>query len=151
LDRPIKRSAAARWDGDTRKGGGTLSTHSAALDQVPYAYPNRFEPAPGTNPEELLAAALAACFTMSLGAMLTTGRHSPQRLLTQAEVTLERVEGSWSITHAHIEARGRVVDITAGEFEALALETKQGCAVARALRIPVSLDARLEEDESQRR
>ena len=151
MDRPIKRSAAARWDGDTRKGSGTLSTHSAAIDQLPYAFPNRYEPAPGTNPEELLAASLAACFTMTLGSMLTTGRHSPQRLMVTTEVTLERIDGSWTITHAHIEVRGRVIDITAGEFEGLALETRQGCAVARALRIPITLDARLEEDESQRR
>ena len=109
----MKRSAAALWFGDLRTGDGSLTTHSGALEQTPYSFANRFDKeSPGTNPEELIAAAHAGCFTMAVCAALTKGGFKPTRLSCQAEVSFEQVEGAWTITHSHLEMRAAVPDIS---------------------------------------
>src|SRR4029077_20472629 len=109
----MKRSASAVWFSDLRTGDGSLTTHSGALDQAPYSFANRFEEAPGTNPEELIAAAHAGCYTMAVCAALTRSGHTPTRLSTQAVVSLEQVQGSWTITASHLEMRAAVPNISA--------------------------------------
>jgi osmotically inducible protein OsmC len=142
----MKRSAAALWFGDLRTGDGSLTTHSGALEQTPYSFATRFDKqSPGTNPEELIAAAHAGCFTMAVCAALTRAGFKPTRLSSQAEVSLEQVEGSWTITHSHLEIRAVVPDISAARFAEIAAEAKANCPVSRLLRAEITLDARLDE------
>ncbi len=140
----MKRSASAVWFGDLRTGDGSLSTHSGALEQVPYAFATRFEEAPGTNPEELIGAAHAGCFTMAVCAALSRGGFKPTRLSTQATVSLEQVEGAWTITASHLELRGTVPEISAEQFSTIAADAKANCPVSRVLKAQISLDAQLQ-------
>jgi len=139
----MRRSAAAVWFGDLRTGDGSLTTHSGALEQAPYSFANRFEESPGTNPEELLAAAHAGCFTMAVCAALTRAGFKPVKLSTQAVVNLEQREGSWAITASHLEMRARVPDIPAEQFATIAADAKANCPVSRALKIAITMDAQL--------
>ena len=140
----MQRSAAALWFGDLRTGDGSLTTHSGALEQTPYSFANRFGESPGTNPEELIAAAHAGCFTMAVCAALTRSGFKPTRLSTQAVVSLEQLEGSWTITASHLEMRAAVPDITAGRFAEIAAEAKTNCPVSRALNASITMDAQLD-------
>ncbi len=140
----MKRSAAAVWFGDLRTGEGSLTTHSGALEQTPYSFANRFENSPGTNPEELLAAAHAGCYTMAVCAALTRAGFKPTRLSTQAVVSLEQLEGTWTITASHLEMRASVPDLPAARFAEIAADAKVNCPVSRALRLSITLDAQLE-------
>jgi lipoyl-dependent peroxiredoxin len=140
----MRRSAAAVWFGDLRTGEGSLTTHSGALEQTPYSFANRFEDSPGTNPEELLAAAHAGCYTMAVCAALTRAGHKPTRLSTQAVVNFEQVDGSWTITASHLEMRASVPEIAAERFAAIAADAKVNCPVSRALKLAITLDAQLE-------
>ena len=140
----MKRSAAAVWFGDLRTGDGSLTTHSGALEQAPYSFANRFEESPGTNPEELIAAAHAGCFTMAVCAALTRAGFKPIRLSTQAVVSLEQLEGSWTITASHLEMRATVPDIPAERFAAIAADAKANCPVSRALKVSITMDAQLD-------
>src|ERR1700689_4903403 len=99
----MKGSASAIWSGDLKGGHGALATHSGVLKETPYSFATRFEGTPGTNPEELIAAAHAGCFTMALAASLGAAGFSPKRLATQATVTLEQVAGNWTISRVHLE------------------------------------------------
>ena len=139
----MKRSASAVWFGDLRTGDGSLTTHSGALEQTPYSFANRFEEAPGTNPEELIAAAHAGCYTMAVCAALSRAGFKPTRLSTQAVVSLEQIDGSWTISASHLELRAAVPDITAERFAAIAADAKVNCPVSRALKMPITLDAQL--------
>jgi osmotically inducible protein OsmC len=140
----MKRTAAALWLGDLRTGDGSLTTHSGALEQAPYSFSNRFEDSPGTNPEELIAAAHAGCFTMAVCAALTRGGFKPRRLSTQAVVSLEQVGGLWTITASHLEMRAAVPDISAERFAEIAADAKTNCPVSRLLQLAITLDAQLE-------
>lgn len=140
----MKRSASAVWFGDLRTGDGALSTHSGALDQAPYSFANRFEDSPGTNPEELIAAAHAGCYTMAVCAALTRAGFKPRRLQTQAVVTLEQAAGSWTITASHLEMRAAVPKVSAEQFAIVAADAKLNCPVSRLLKAEITLDARLE-------
>jgi len=141
----MKRSAAALWFGDLRTGDGSLTTHSGALEQTPYSFANRFDKdSPGTNPEELIAAAHAGCYTMAVCAALSKGGFKPTRLSSQAEVSFEQVEGAWTITHSHLEMRAVVPDISPERFAEIAAEAKVNCPVSRVLRAEISLDAQLD-------
>jgi len=140
----MKRSASAVWFGDLRTGDGSLTTHSGALEQTPYSFANRFEEAPGTNPEELIAAAHAGCYTMAVCAALSRGGFKPTRLSTQAVVSLEQIDGSWTISASHLELRAAVPDISAESFAAIAADAKVNCPVSRALKMPITLNAQLE-------
>jgi len=140
----MKRSAAAVWFDDLRTGDGSLTTHSGALDRIPYSYANRFENSPGTNPEELIAAAHAGCFTMAVCAALGRAGFRPARLATQAVMDLDQVDGLWTLTASHLELRAVVPDISAERFAAIAEDARITCPVSRALKVEITMDARLD-------
>lgn len=134
------------WFGAARTGDGMIMSHSGALDRVPYVLASRFTANPGTSPEELLAAAHASCFTVTLCTVLSRAGLAPERIATQAVVSFIEVEGSWSISASHLEVRAAVPDLDAGAFADFALSAKDSSLITRALRVPVTLDARLDLD-----
>ena len=140
----MKRTASARWRGDLKQGKGTISTQSGTLEDTAYSFAARFESGTGTNPEELIAAAHAGCFTMALAAALDRAGFAPQELSTQATVTLEQVQGNWTISAIHLELNGRVPSIERAKFDQLAADAKANCPVSRVLNASITLDARLE-------
>jgi len=140
----MKRTASAHWQGDLKQGMGVISTQSNALKETAYSFAARFERGAGTNPEELLAAAHAGCFTMALAAALGRAGFAPQELSTQATVTLEQVQGNWTISAVHLELKGRVPGIDQAKFDELAADAKANCPVSRVLNASITLDAKLE-------
>jgi len=140
----MKRTASARWRGDLKQGTGTISTQSGTLEDTAYSFAARFESGTGTNPEELIAAAHAGCFTMALAAALGRAGFAPEELSTQATVTLEQVQGNWTISAIHLELNGRVPSIERAKFDELAADAKANCPVSRVLNASITLDARLE-------
>src|SRR5580693_7523717 len=127
----MKRSASAVWQGDLKQGHGALSSDSGVLKNTPYSFATRFESAPGTNPEELIAAAHAGCFTMALSASLSKAGFPPKRLATQATVSLEQVSGNWTITAVHLENEAWVPGISSEQFQQIAADAKANCPVSR--------------------
>jgi osmotically inducible protein OsmC len=140
----MKRSASAIWSGDLKSGHGALATHSGVLKDTPYSFATRFEGTSGTNPEELIAAAHAGCFTMALTASLGKAGFTPKRLATQATVSLEQVAGNWTITSVVLENEAWIPGISAEKFEQIAVDAKANCPVSRLLRADISLKAKLE-------
>src|SRR3984957_6644198 len=140
----MKRTASAIWSGDLKSGHGALATHSGVLKDTPYSFATRFEGAPGTNPEELIAAAHAGCFTMALSATLGKAGFTPKRLGTQGTVALELVGGSFTITSVDVENGAWVPGISAERFAQIAADAKANCPVSRLLRAEISLNAKLE-------
>jgi osmotically inducible protein OsmC len=140
----MKRSASAIWSGDLKSGHGALATHSGVLKETPYSFATRFESATGTNPEELIAAAHAGCFTMALAASLVKAGFTPKRLATQATVTLEQVAGNWTLTAIMLDNEAWVPGISAQDFDRISSEAKANCPVSRVLRADISLKAKLE-------
>jgi osmotically inducible protein OsmC len=140
----MKRTASATWNGDLKQGKGSLSTSSGVLKETAYSFATRFENGIGTNPEELIAAAHAGCFTMALSAFLGRAGFTPQRLTTQASLTLEQVEGNWTITTIHLELTGQVPGITKEKFDEIAADAKANCPVSRVLKADITLTTRLE-------
>jgi osmotically inducible protein OsmC len=144
----MKRTASAIWSGDLKTGHGALATHSGVLKETPYSFATRFEGAQGTNPEELIAAAHAGCFTMALSASLGQAGFVPKRLATQATASLEQVAGNWTITSVHLENEAWVPGISAEKFAQIAAAAKANCPVSRLLRAEISLNAKLESTDS---
>jgi len=142
----MKRKASAVWNGTLKEGKGSLTTGSKALSDHPYSFGSRFEEQakPGANPEELLAAAEAGCFTMALGAELNKAGYTPDELRTDATAEMKNEGGKWSITTINLVTRGKVPGVDAAEFQRLAEATKQNCIVSRALNVQLTLDAKLE-------
>jgi osmotically inducible protein OsmC len=140
----IHRSASAAWRGTGKEGSGTLATQSGALSGLPYSFARRFGEERGTNPEELIAAAHAGCFTMATAFQLTGAGHAPEELRTEARVSMEQEGGGWSIKAVALTLRGRVPGIAADEFKRLAEAAKAGCPVSRVLNASITLDAALE-------
>jgi osmotically inducible protein OsmC len=140
----MKRTASAIWSGDLKSGHGALATHSGVLKDTPYSFTTRFEGTQGTNPEELIAAAHAGCFTMALSASLGAAGFTAKRLATQATVSLEQVEGNWSITSVLLDNEAWIPGITPEKFEQIAAHAKANCPVSRLLRAEISLKAKLE-------
>lgn len=139
----MDRKAEAHWSGDLKSGTGTIKLESGAFEGA-YSFPSRFETGPGTNPEELLGAAHAACFSMALAHALSSAGHVPARIDTTAAVSLEKSAGGPSITGIRLTTRGTVPGIDAETFVKFATETKEGCIVSRALAaVPIVLDAQL--------
>jgi lipoyl-dependent peroxiredoxin len=126
------RSAKADWQGEFKRGGGTVSTETGVLDS-PYNFSGRFESGSGTNPEELLAASHASCFTMALSVGLTQAGNPPESLATEAKVTVDQVEGGFGITKIALRVTGKVPGIDAAGFEEAANGAKQNCPLSKAL------------------
>jgi lipoyl-dependent peroxiredoxin len=139
----ITRKADVVWNGGIKDGKGAITTGSGALSAYPYGFASRFEGTPGTNPEELLAAAHAGCFTMALSLVLTEAQLRPEELSTTAEVTLEKVESGFEITSVHLTLSGRVPGATAARFLELAQTAKVNCPLSKVIRAPISLNASL--------
>lgn len=140
----IKRHASAVWQGTLKEGKGTLSTQSGVFNETPYNFTGRFESGAGTNPEELIAAANAGCFTMALGAKLSAAGFPPEKLSTRANLTLEQVAGAWTITTIHLDLTGKVPGVERAKYEELANDAKANCIISRALTAKITLDAKLE-------
>ena len=138
------RRASAVWLGDLKSGSGTLSAPSGVLAAAPYTFATRFEDRPGTNPEELIAAAHAGCFSMALSAELGRAGLTPTRIETTAEVTLETVDGKPTVTRSHLEVTARVPGADRAKFLEVAAGAKAGCPISRLLRAEITLDAVLE-------
>lgn len=133
----MKRTAKAHWEGNLKEGKGNLSSQSGILNNTNYSFKTRFEGDPGTNPEELLAAAHAGCFTMAVSSMLTQKGLNPVSLDTEATVTMEEL----TITNIHLNITGSVPGITAQEFEAVTKEAEQKCVISRALSVKITSEA----------
>jgi osmotically inducible protein OsmC len=139
----MERTAEARWNGDLKSGNGSVKLGSGAFEG-PYGFTSRFENGAGTNPEELIGAAHAGCFSMALAAGLANAGHKPNRVSTTAKVTLDKGDQGFSITGIHLVTRGDVPGLSADEFKRFAEDTKQNCIVSRALSaVPMTLDAQL--------
>lgn len=141
----MKRTAAAVWNGTLKEGKGQISTQSGVLTDTPYSFAMRFADERGTNPEELIAAAHAGCFSMALAAGLGKAGFEPVRIKTQALLDLENQEGSWRITAIRLETVARIPKISQGEFEQIAQDAKTNCPVSQVLRANISLVAKLED------
>ncbi|MDB6094151.1 MAG: OsmC family peroxiredoxin [Verrucomicrobia bacterium] len=140
----MKRKASAVWNGDLAKGKGTISTESGVLSSAPYSFSTRFENARGTNPEELIGAAHAGCFTMALSLALQQAGFTADELKTTATVTMENLPTtSWTVTTVHLETTAKVPGIAADKFAAIAAGAKAGCPISRLLKAEITLDAKL--------
>lgn len=139
----MQRKASAVWQGGIKDGKGTVSTESTVLSATPYSFSARFEGAPGTNPEELLAASHAGCFTMALSLMLGESGIRPERIDTTATVTLEKLEGGFTVTKVHLDVTVAAPGAERAQFEAAAVKAKINCPISKVLRAEISMDARL--------
>jgi len=139
----IQRNGSAQWSGGIKDGKGLISTESGALKSYPYGFASRFEGKPGSNPEELLGAAHAACFTMALSLILGEAKLTATQMDTTARVTLEQVEGGWAINAVHLTLRAKVPGADAATFAELAAKAKAGCPVSKVLNATITLDAAL--------
>jgi lipoyl-dependent peroxiredoxin len=140
----MKRSASAVWKGDLKTGTGTMSTQSGALKDAAYSFVTRFEDKPGSNPEELIAAAHAGCFSMAFSAELGKAGLTPESVETTAEVTLEPVDGKPTVSRSHLRTRARVPGADQAKFDAAAAAAKAGCPISRLLNTNITLEATLE-------
>jgi lipoyl-dependent peroxiredoxin len=139
------RKAGVIWEGDLKSGKGLISTESQALFEEPYAYDNRFENEPGTNPEELIAAAHAGCYSMAFAGALTKKGFQPERVDTTATCTLEPKEnGGFKISGMHLHVRGQVPDIDEATFKEISKEADEGCPVSNLLREGLEIDIDVE-------
>ena len=139
----MQRKASAVWQGGIKDGRGTISTASGVLSTSPYSFGTRFEGAPGTNPEELIAAAHAGCFSMALSLMLGDAGIRPERIDTTATVTLEKLEGGFTVTKVHLDVTVAAAGADRAKFEAAATKAKVNCPISKVLRADISMDARL--------
>lgn len=141
----MERSATAVWNGKLRDGTGSISTESGTLTGAPYSFVTRFEHGAGTNPEELIAAAHAACFSMALSAQLSTMNFMPETIRTAATVTLEKLEAGWTISRVHLNVSARIPEISGAAFESAAASAKANCPVSRLLKAEITMSASLEQ------
>jgi osmotically inducible protein OsmC len=139
----MKTTGSAVWEGGIKEGKGAISTHSGALKAFPYGFASRFEGKPGTNPEELIGAAHAGCFTMALSLILSEAALTASHMETKAEVTLDKVDGGFAITAVHLTLEARIPGADQAKFEELAGKAKAGCPVSKLLNATITLDAKL--------
>lgn len=140
----MKKSASATWSGGLKDGRGTISTETGVLREAPFGFKSRFEDGPGTNPEELIGAALAGCFSMALSLGLGNAGLTAEKIDTRTQVTLDKQGEGFAITTIALTCRARVPGADPETFGRIAQETKQGCPVSKVLRAEISLDAALE-------
>ncbi|HLJ91302.1 MAG TPA: OsmC family protein [Candidatus Angelobacter sp.] len=140
----MQRSASAHWTGGLKDGKGALTSASGVLKNTPYSFRTRFEGEPGTNPEELIAAAHAGCFTMALSAQLGTVGLTAESLDTTAAVTLDKVDAGFAITAVHLTVKAKIPGADAAKFEQATKNAKEGCPVSKVLNAKITLEATLE-------
>ncbi|MGB7479750.1 MAG: OsmC family protein [Burkholderiaceae bacterium] len=140
----MEKKASAVWNGGFKDGGGTISTETGALKEAPYGVKSRFENGPGTNPEELIGAAHAGCFSMALSLMLGQAGLTPEKIETEATVTLDKVADGFEISASHLKVRARIPGADRAKFEEIANQAKVGCPVSKLLKAKITMDATLE-------
>lgn len=140
----MKRSASAEWKGGLKDGKGIMSTESGVLSNAQYSFGTRFENGKGTNPEELIGAAHAGCFSMSLSGQLGVAKLTAESIRTTAAVTVEKVEGGFGITAVHLVVKARVPGATQESFQKAAENAKAGCPVSKVLNAKITMEATLE-------
>lgn len=140
----IHKKGQAHWEGDIKKGKGTISTESGALEKQPYGFNTRFEGKPGTNPEELIGAAHSACFSMALSLMLCEAGHTPESIDTVADVSLDKVDGGFAITSVALQSKVKLPGIEKAEFDKIIQAAKAGCPISKLLKTEITLDYQLE-------
>jgi osmotically inducible protein OsmC len=139
----MKKSGSAVWHGGLKDGKGAISTESGALNNYPYGFSSRFEGKPGTNPEELIGAAHAGCFTMALSLLLGEAKLVAEQMDTKAEVSLEKIDDGFSITSVHLTLRAKIPNVDRETFAELADKAKSSCPVSKLMKAPITLDAAL--------
>ena len=139
----MKRNASAVWKGGLKDGKGEVSTGSGALKSLPYSFTTRFEDAPGTNPEELIGAAHAGCFSMALSGQLGGMGMTAQSIATNATVTMEKLEAGWTVTAIHLDVTATIPGADAGAFQKAAQNAKAGCPISRLLNTKITMEAKL--------
>jgi osmotically inducible protein OsmC len=137
------RKASAVWKGSLKEGKGTISSESGVLSNTPYSFSTRFENAKGTNPEELIAAAHAGCFTMALSAQLGNAGITPESLETTASLSLDKLEAGWTVTKIHLEVTAHIPGADKAAFDKAAENAKAGCPISRLLNAQITMKARL--------
>lgn len=137
------KKASAVWQGSIKEGGGTISTETGVLKEAPYGFKARFENGKGTNPEELIGAAHAGCFSMALSLMLGEAGLTPDKIETEADISLEKGEGGYVITASHLTVRARVPGADQQKFLEIAEKAKAGCPVSKLLNAKITMDATL--------
>ncbi|MCF8984838.1 OsmC family peroxiredoxin [Pseudomonas syringae] len=139
----IVKKASAHWEGDLKSGIGSISTETGVLREAPYGFKARFEGGKGTNPEELIGAAHAGCFSMALSMILGDAGLKAESIDTQAEVSLDQVEGGFAISAVHLTLKAKVPGATQDQFHELTNKAKEGCPVSKVLNAKITLDATL--------
>lgn len=139
----MKQKASAVWQGSLKEGTGTMSTGSGALVAKPYSFKTRFEGEQGTNPEELIGAAHAGCFSMAFSMILGMAGFTPDKIETTATITLEPKDGGFAITASHLDMTASIPGIDDATFQELAAKAKAGCPVSKLLNATITLDAKL--------
>ena len=140
----MKRKASAVWRGGLKDGKGTISSESGVLKETQYSFSTRFENGIGTNPEELIAAAHASCFSMACSAELGKAGITPESIHTTATVTMDKTDAGWTITESHLDVAAKIPGVDPAKFNAAANAAKAGCPISRLLRANVTMDAKLE-------
>jgi len=140
----MQRKGSAIWQGDLQTGKGTVSTDSGVLSQTQYSFSTRFEGGKGTNPEELIAAAHAGCFTMALSAQLGSAGLTPEKLETTATVTFDKLEAGWTVTGILLDVKGKVPKADQAAWDKATQAAKTGCPISRLLNTTVNMQAKLE-------
>ena len=139
----MQRKASAQWRGGLKDGKGTVSTGSGALQSKPYSFTTRFENEPGTNPEELIAAAHAGCFSMALSGQLGGLGMTADSIDTTATVTMDKLDAGWTVTKVHLEVRAKIPNADPAKFETAANNAKAGCPISRLLKAEITMSAKL--------
>jgi osmotically inducible protein OsmC len=139
----MQRTASAHWSGSLKDGKGTVSTQSGVLNQTQYSFSTRFENGAGTNPEELIAAAHAGCFSMALSAQLGNAGMTVQSIDTKATLTLDKTEAGFTITSVHLDVKVKIPGADQAKFDEAAQNAKKGCPVSRVLNASITMDAQL--------
>jgi len=139
------KKAWAVWKGSVKEGSGSISTETGVLKEAPYGFKSRFETGSGTNPEELIGAAHAACFSMALSSMLGQAGLTPEKIETHAAITLEKIGDGFAITGSHLDVVAKVPGATAEKFDEIANKAKAGCPVSKVLNAKITMLAKLEQ------
>ncbi len=139
----MQRKASAVWNGGLKDGKGMVSSASGVLSNTPYSFTTRFENTPGTNPEELIAAAHAGCFSMALSAQLGAANLTPESINTSATLTMDKLDAGWTITAVHLDVTAKVPGASAEAFNKAAQDAKAGCPVSKVLNAKITMDAKL--------